>query len=51
MDNFDPADIGAEAGSPGQQGFEETGGGATFPGDDATRCSRSTRALRDPIPP
>ncbi|MBI4776478.1 MAG: hypothetical protein HY788_20265 [Deltaproteobacteria bacterium] len=51
MDNFDPADIGAEAGLPGQQGFEETGDGAFYPGTTYTLQFVNPGFERDPIDP
>jgi cytochrome c peroxidase len=51
MANFDPTDIGAEAGLPGQQGFEETGDGAFFPGTSHTLQSINPGYERDPILP
>jgi cytochrome c peroxidase len=50
MANFDPSDIGAE--EPGaQQGFEETGDGAFFPGTTHTLQSINPGFERDPINP
>lgn len=51
MANFDPEDIGAEAGLPGQQGFEETGDGAFFPGTAYDLQSINPGFERDPINP
>lgn len=51
MSNFDPSDIGAEASLPGQQGFEETGDGALYPGTTYDLQSINPGFERDPIDP
>lgn len=51
MDNFDAADIGAEGGPLTQQGFEETGDGAVFPGTTHTLQSINPGFERDPRNP
>jgi hypothetical protein len=51
MDNFDPDDIGAEEGGAGQQGFEETGDGAFYPGTTHTLQSVNPGYERDPNEP
>jgi hypothetical protein len=51
MGNFDPADIGAEGAPLTQQGFEETGDGAFFPGTEYTLQSINPGFERDPRNP
>jgi cytochrome c peroxidase len=51
MSNFDPANIGAEGAPAEQQGFEETGDGAVFPGTTHTLQSINPGFERDPRHP